>query len=105
MNLREAIDTSRVLAARGYTPEGQCVVSVADYGGQLIWLTGFKGVWATEWQPIPPEELPNLDKLDFRPTNPPPVPTAYASVLNEIARELEQDERDAQDELPLDGAD
>jgi len=91
MLLNEALNQSRIQAARGYTEEGKCVVSVANYGGQLVWMTGWGGNWVNEWKPVPAEELSKLDPLDFRPTGPPPPIDDH-----ELAKEIfeEDDEFD-----------
>lgn len=71
MKLEDAINASQIHSARGYK-HGQCVVSVAFYGGCLRWLTGWEGNWAKNWKEIPDEERHKLDGLDFRPGGPPP---------------------------------
>lgn len=83
MTLEEALAASRVQAARGYDADNKCVVSVANYGGELLWLTGWGGSWAPEWVTIPEDGLGKLKPLDFKPTNPPP-PVTDAETLKEI---------------------
>ena len=84
MTLDEALRGSSVAAARGYNEEGKCVVSVAYYGGELVWLTGWGGAWAKKWEAIPEgSKNPKLDGLDFRPTGA-RQRDAYEGVLAEI---------------------
>jgi len=83
MTLDEALRASSVAAARGFK-DGKAVVSVAYYGGRLVWLTGWGGNWATEWKPVPKDEIkPKLDPLDFQPTGA-RQRDAYEAVLAEI---------------------
>lgn len=83
MNLDEALRSSSVAAARGYDESGKCVVSVAYYGGHLVWLTGWGGAWAKKWEPIPEDKKSKLDALEFRPTGA-RQRDAYEAVLAEI---------------------
>ena len=87
MTLKEAINASQIWAARGYTENGECVVSVAYYGDRLTWLKGFGGNWAKNWEPIPDDEKGLLDGLEFSPTGPKP------------ATQLEQETIDALTEI------
>lgn len=99
MQLNEALNNSRIRAARGFDASGQLVVSVADYGSQLVWLTGWGGNWAAEWRPIPSTEMSKLAELDFRPTGPPPPIDDH-----EVAREVFEDDDD-QPQTPAHDAD
>lgn len=99
MDFKEAINASQIWAARGYDPTTNvCVVSVAHYGDQLIWLTGWKGDWKKKWVPIPEGEegLDMLNGLDFYPTGAKPedqINDEVLAALSEIAEEYEwQDE-------------
>ena len=88
MLLNDALNQSRIQAARGFDAASNCVVSVASYGGQLMWMTGWNGNWVNDWLPIPSGDMSKLDGLDFRPTGPPP-PMDDHDLLVEIYSEIE----------------
>lgn len=92
MTLEDAINTSQVHAARGYNEEDECVVSVAYYGGELLWLTGFGGNWAKKWEKVPEEERSNLDRLNFRPTGPKPEDQIEKEVIDALTEIYEMDD-------------
>lgn len=89
MLLTDALNQSRIQAARGYDKDGKCVVSVALYGGQLMWMTGWGGSWVNEWKTVPSDSMGKLDGLDFRPSGPPPPIDDF-----ELAQELFDEEQE-----------
>jgi hypothetical protein len=96
MTLEDAINASQIHAARGYTEDDQCVVSLAYYGDKLLWLTGFGGNWAKGWKPVdeaPQEEQDKLKGLDFRPTGPKPEDQIEREVIDALT-EMHEDEDD-----------
>lgn len=92
MTLEDAINTSQVHAARGYNENDECVVSVAYYGGELLWLTGFDGNWAKDWKEIPVEDKHMLDGLNFRPTGPKPEEQIEKEVIDALTEIYEMDD-------------
>lgn len=91
MQLDEALEQSRIQAARGFDSTGACVVSVAFYGGQLMWMTGWGGSWVNTWEPVPADQMSKLDGLDFVPTGPPP-PIDDFELAKEIYASDDEDE-------------
>lgn len=91
MTLEGAINASQIHAARGYTEEGECVVSLAYYGDKLLWLTGFEGNWAKGWKPVPDDERHRLEGLKFKPTGPKPEDQIEREVIDAIT-EIHEDE-------------
>jgi len=91
MLLEEALNASQIHAARGYDTTGKCVVSVANYGGQLMWMPGWGGNWSNAWVEVPADDMEKLKPLDFKPTGPPPPLTDF-----ELAKEIYAED----DELP-----
>ena len=89
MLLTDALNQSRIQAARGFDKDGKCVVSVANYGGQLVWMTGWGGNWVNDWKPIPSDEMPKLEPLEFRPSGPPPPIDDF-----ELAKEIFEEDED-----------
>ena len=93
MKMRDAIAASQISAARGYDKDNKCVVSVAHYGGGLMWLTGWGGNWAKTWAKPKEEDLPKLEVLTFKPSGPKPEAlledeiTAALTEINEADHE------------------
>ena len=90
MTLTEALSASRLLAARGFDANGVCVVSVADYGGTILWMEGWDGNWTNVWTEIAADRRSKLDALDFRPTGPPPE--IDVEVVREVFSYLDGDD-------------
>lgn len=100
MNYKEAINASQVWAARGYNKQGECEVSVALYGDQLVWLTGWGGNWVKEWKPLPDDQIDKLADYSFVPTGPKPeeqITGEMLAALSEIADEYELEDELAGD--------
>jgi len=104
MNLRDAINSSQIHAAKGYDAAGECVVSIAYYGDCLRWLTGWGGNWAKEWKEIPEKERHKLDELTFRPSGPRPDDDIHDDMLrrfDDAADTLEAIYEDEDDFEPM----
>jgi len=92
MNLKEAINASQIWAARGYTDEGKCVVSVAYYGDELRWLTGWDGNWAKHWEAVDDEGMKKLEALTFKPSGPKPEEQIEQEVVEAITEIVEDED-------------
>lgn len=100
MTLEQALESSSITAARGYDQSGQCVVSLAKYGGHLMWLKGFGGNWAKSWEIINPEEQSLLDDLSFSPFGPKDqdeIDDEIATALHEIHDDTSDDSHGPED--------
>ena len=93
MTPEEAINTSQIHAARGYTENDDCVVSLAFYGDKLLWLTGFDGNWSKDWKAVPDNEREKLEGLTFKPTGPKPEDQIEREVINAITEIYEDDDK------------
>jgi len=93
MKLEEAINASQIQAARGYDDNGQCVVSVAYYGDALMWLKGFGGNWAKNWETITDEDRDDLKLLSFAPSGPKPESQLEQETLEALTA-IHEDEDD-----------
>jgi len=93
VDYKEAVNSSQIWSARGYDPAtGECVVSVAHYGGCMRWLEGWGGNWKKKWTPIPEDEKHKLVGLEFRPYGAKPddqIAEEVLAALSEIADEYE----------------
>lgn len=91
MELKEAINSSQIWAVRGYDKDGKCVVSIAYYGDQLMWLPGFGGNWK-KWEPIPEDEKHKLDGLNFLPSGPRPSDQIEQEIKDAISEIIKDDD-------------
>lgn len=97
MNYKDAINASQNWGARGFNSDGVAIVSVAHYGGKLVWITGWEGDWKKKWVPIPEDELFKLDRISFLPMGPKDddlISVEMMSALEEIADEYEHEEEE-----------
>lgn len=97
MNVEDALGSSLVRAARGFDKDGKCVVSVASYGGGLVWMTGWGGVWSNKWEAVPDGDRSKLDGLDFLPTGPRPAEDFDREIVEIYTAELEAEEVEGSD--------
>ena len=81
MTLKEAINASEIWSARGYNSKGECVCSVAFYGGRLVMLAGFDGNWASKWESVDDDDE-RLEGLVYRPTGPKPDHELDDEIMN-----------------------
>ena len=93
MELKEAINASQNWSARGFDDTDTCVVSLAYYGDQLLWLKGFGGNWSKDWAPVEDEDYKLLDPLNFIPSGPKPEEQIEQEVLDAITS-MHQDDFD-----------
>lgn len=106
MNYKEAINASQNWAARGYNQAGICEVAICHYGGKLMWLPGFGGNWAKDWEPfeegVEPEKLKerldSLAALNFYPTGPKPEEQVQWELLEALSDEKATDKTGVTDE-------
>lgn len=89
MNYKEAINASQIWGARGYNEMGVCVVAICLYDDVVMWLPGFDGNWAKDWEELPEDGESKLVGLKFAPTGRKPDDQIAAELLSILGGEQE----------------